>query len=125
MKAANLTTLQRAAILDDLRKGKSVPVSLLRYEVPCIQPIHKKPIFSAKKNKKRKRETIIKSGAYEVPKFVQQPLSKFQVHVTGPPKTDFENEKYTIILYAIPTCAIGNSNLGGWGHAAPPNAVST
>ncbi len=63
-----------------------------------------------------------------------------KVHVTGTPKKDFENEKYIIILYlfcailytesqilyTIPSCAFGNSNLGGWGHAAPPpNAVST
>ncbi len=46
-----------------------------------------------------------------------------------PPKTDFENEKYTIILYllctilytksqilyTLPSCAIGNSNLGPGG----------
>ncbi len=45
-----------------------------------------------------------------------------------PPKTDFENEKYIIILYifctilytesqilyTIPSCDIGNSNVGGW-----------
>ncbi len=51
-----------------------------------------------------------------------------------PAKTDFENEKYIIILYlfctilftksqilyTVPSCAIGNSNLGGWWHAAPP-----
>ncbi len=57
-----------------------------------------------------------------------------EVHVTAPPqKKDFENEKYLIILYlfctilyteskisyTIPSCAIGNSNLGGWRHAAP------
>ncbi len=60
-----------------------------------------------------------------------------EVHVTGnppPSKTDFENEKYIIILYlfctilytkskifyTIPSCGIGNSNLGGWWHAAHP-----
>ncbi len=62
-----------------------------------------------------------------------------QVHVTGPTKTDFENEKYIIILYlfctilytesqilyAIPSCAIGNSNLGAGDMQPPPNAVST
>ncbi len=61
-----------------------------------------------------------------------------QVHVTGPPKTDFENEKYIInlylfctilynksqILYTIPSCAISNSNLGGGDMQPPPNAVS-
>ncbi len=57
-----------------------------------------------------------------------------QVHVTGPPKTDFENENYIIILYlfctilytesqilyTIPSCAIGNSNLDGAGDMQPP-----
>ncbi len=68
------------------------------------------------------------------------PISTFgKVHVTAPaPKTDFENEKYIIILYlfctilytksqilyTIPSCAIGYSNLGAGDMQSPPPKCS-
>ncbi len=56
-----------------------------------------------------------------------------KVHITGPTKTDFESEKYTIILdllgtilytksqilFTLPSCAIRNWNLGA-GDMQPP-----
>ncbi len=94
------------------------------------------PLKNLYKNKVYLKFTFkIVENAYPTKFYRLKPIEiDFQVHVTGTPKADFENEKYIIILYllytilytesqilySIPSCAIGNSNLGAGGMQPPP-----
>lgn len=43
---------------------------LLENDTSIISYNHRQPVFCLKRNNKRKRETIVDSGAYDVPKFI-------------------------------------------------------
>lgn len=76
MKALNLTTLQRETIMTDLKKGKAVPLSSLNTKARRNRYAPTQSIFLSKRPKKRRRDTMVSSGAYDVPQFVPQPKSK-------------------------------------------------
>lgn len=64
MNDARLSTLQKRIILEDLKKGKPLPLSSPLLKTSPVTRI--RTSFSTKRPKKRKKETIIHYGLYDI-----------------------------------------------------------
>ena len=67
-----LTKLQKKTILSDLKKGKPIPDLVTSSKMQTVQLSRNKKVAPVplKRAKKRKIETIIQCGAYDVPVYV-------------------------------------------------------
>ncbi len=142
-------SLHQASSKDEIGWGESavIIITLFTYDCYYLGACH--PLLQ---NVFRERKVyhnfvlILYNFVHQVPNFVHHSFLRYRQFKFGglktcspPPKCSFKIKNWIIIvysfciilytkyqiLYTIPSCAIGNSNLGWAGNMQHPNAVST